>query len=328
MKRVLILGGAGYLGSVLCRKLLENGYHVTVLDSLLYGDEGINDLYKNDNFKLIVGDIRNLEKLIKSIQKIDYVVHLAAVVGDEACALNPVESHEINQLSIESIIYVCKMHKIKRFIFASSCSVYGASDGLLTETSKVNPISLYAKTKLNTEDILLNEKDENFSPIILRFGTLFGVSKRMRFDLVINYFTMTALNENLVSFSGGEQERCFCHVDDVSDAILKCLEVPLDSINGQIFNVSSINMKIFDLAHLIREEIPNAKILENNTAKDKRSYITSNEKLIKCTNWKPTHTIEDFVNEMKIQSHKWNDFKSPKYNNYLFLKEKQLEELG
>lgn len=325
-KKVLVIGGAGYLGSVLCRKLLDAGYSVRVLDCLLYGDDGIKDLYDNDKFEFQLGDIRDIQSLMESTVDIDVVIHLAAIVGDPASSLKPEESVDINYLAVKVLGWICKYRKIKRFIFASTCSVYGDSKHgeVLTETSPTNPLSLYSEMKLKSEDALLDLECESFSPTILRMGTLFGISPRMRFDLVINWFVMNAIAEKEITLFGGDQERCFCHIEDAANAYIKCLETPIENISGDIFNVSTFNLKIIDLANTIANHVP-TMITVNEKKTDKRSYITTSQKIKEITGWNETKTLVDFIYD--IDKIGWGDYKDPIYSNYEWLKLKGLRKI-
>ncbi len=328
MKRILVIGGAGYLGSVLCRKLLINGYRVRVLDCLMYGDKGIRDLYNNPNFEFKKGDIRDIQTVVESLKNVDGVIHLAAIVGDPASSIKPEETVEINYLATKILLWVCKYHKVKRFIFASTCSVYGSNtEELLTETSETLPLSLYSEMKLKSENEILKMDNDTFSPCILRMATLYGQSSRMRFDLVINWFIMNAIKKKEFSLFGGNQERCFCHIEDAADAYIKCLETPLDIISGEILNVSSDNLKIIELGNKIIENVPDADMIIKEKEIDNRSYSTSNKKIMNMIGWKPSMSIDDFIDYMKRHSRIWNDYESPSYNNYEYLKRIGLREI-
>jgi len=328
--KVLVIGGAGYLGSVLCRKLLNKQYEVRVLDCLMYGDDGIKDLYDNDKFELIKGDIRNISDLVLTIEGVDVVIHLAAIVGDPASALNPEETVEINYLSTKLISWACKYNNVKRLIFASTCSVYGCGEKgkLLDEQSEINPLSLYAEMKIKSENALLNDACEKFTPTILRMGTLYGLSQRMRFDLVANYFTIKALVDNEFRLFGGNQERCFCHVNDAADVYIRCIESCKEKVHREIFNVASSNMSILDLGKIIKEYVNNECKLEIDDKKvDDRSYVVDSSKIKNCIGWNPTCDIESFVNEMKFEIDKWKDYDKDIYSNVKYLKNRGMLKL-
>lgn len=320
MKRVLVIGGAGYLGSVLCRRLLVKGYTVRVLDSLLYGDKGISSLYSNPNFEFIHGDIRDMQIVMKSVKGVDFVIHLAGIVGDPAGSLNPDETIQINFLATKIIILVCDFYNVKRLVFASTCSVYGDNnkDVLIDEEGETKPLSLYAEMKLKSETEIYNS---NIDFCILRMGTLYGFSPRMRFDLVVNLFIADAVKTGKISFFGGDQFRCFCHVSDVADAYIKCLQTKAFSCN--IFNVSSSNSTIADIANDISGVVDDVEISSyERKGFDKRSYRTTSDKIQNYLSWSPEWSFIDFIREFVGQKDCWDNYMDDIYNNYEHLKKK------
>jgi len=325
MNRILVIGGAGFLGSILCKKLIYNGYNIKILDNLMYGTKGIEEFKDNDKFELIEGDIRNVQDILRAMRNVDSVIHLAAIVGDPASNLDPEETIEINHSSSKVIAGLAKYKHIKRFVFASTCSVYGSntSEEPLSETSPTNPLSLYAKMKLKSEDSILSLTSQSFSPTIFRMATLYGISPRMRFDLVPNLFAINAIKKKQISLFGGEQRRCFCHVEDAANAYIMCLKTPIENIRGQIFNVSDKNLRIRELGEIIVNQLPGTKLIINNNNKDNRDYITTNEKIKNTIGWKPICKFEYFLERMKSCYTKWDDFETnPVYNNYEYLREK------
>lgn len=328
IKKVLLIGGAGYLGSVLSRKLLLKGYKVRVLDNLSYGDDGIRELNRNPDFELIKGDIREIPAIIGAIKGVDAVGHLAAIVGDSASALNPEQTIEINYLATKAIAEACKFAQINRFFFASTCSVYGANknpDERLDEDSPLNPVSLYAETKLRSEQGILSIADANFSPTIFRFATLFGVSPRMRFDLVINLLTAKAVKENKITIFGGEQWRPHLDVSDAAEAFIRWLESPIEKVGGEIFNVGSneLNFKINAIGDMVREVVPGIEVETQKESSDSRDYNVSFEKISKRLNFEPQKSIKQAICEIKelLESKIIRNFNHKKYNNYRFLSE-------
>ena len=243
--RVLITGGAGYLGSVLSRKLLAKKYKVRVMDTLWYGNESIQELLKNENFELVKEDIRNLVPTVKAMIGVDAVIHLASIVGMPASSIEPRTSEEINYLATKNISELCQLHDIETYIFASTCSVYGYQpDKTINEKSRVDPLDFYAKQKYLSERAMgwLNR-----SPTIYRFGTLFGLSPRMRFDLVINLFIAQALKDGKITVFGGKQYRPFLHVSDAADSLIFGIEKNLTGT----YNVISENMTMMQAAEEI-----------------------------------------------------------------------------
>ena len=237
IKNVLVIGGAGYIGSVLVRKLLKLGYKVKVLDILLYGDESIRELYLDHNFQFIQGDCRNMQDVIQSLEGMDAVIHLGEIVGDPACSLNPDFTIEVNYMATKTLAEACSYCGIQSFIFSSSCSVYGVNDKEVDESSGLNPVSLYARCKVESERAILSINDDYFNPVILRFATVYGFSYRPRFDLVINLLTAKAVKEGRIEIHGGEQWRPFVATNDVSDAIISVLKAEAGLVKKQIFNV-------------------------------------------------------------------------------------------
>jgi len=232
---VLVIGGAGYIGSVLCRKLLRSGYRVRVLDTLTYGDAGIEELRTDDFFTLIEGDMRSIETIMLAIDGADAVMHLGAIVGEPATEIDPRRTLELNYHATKLVADICKYHQINRFVFASTCSTYGKQDGeLADETSELNPVSLYARTKIRSEEALLDMATDNFSPTIIRMATVYGLSPRMRFDLVVNILSAKAHFEDEIPIFGGDQYRPNVHVRDAAQAYVDCLETPIEDVGGEV----------------------------------------------------------------------------------------------
>ena len=325
IRNVAVIGGAGYIGSVLVRKLLDLGYGVTVLDGLLYGDASVKDLYGRDGFDFIEGDMRDVEDVVRSLQYADAVVHLGALVGDPACDLDERLTLEINLAATRMIAEAAKGYGIQRFVFASTCSVYGAGDQVLDEHSALNPLSLYARTKIASEDLLLSLNDDPFAPIILRFGTIYGCSPRPRFDLVVNLLAAKATCEGSVAIFGGEQWRPFVHVDDAAEAILCCLKAPLDSVKGETFNVGcdEENYRIAQLGDIVEELFPDVDVVHTNEDVDLRDYHVSFAKIRKLLGFAPRHTVRDGILEIKeaIEDGRIGDYRDQCYSNYKTLRD-------
>ncbi len=319
-KTILVTGGAGYLGSHLVDLLLEKGYKVKVFDNLFFGSESI-DIYKNNpNLQLFKGDIRHIEELAEALENVDSVIHLAGLVGDPACELNERETITTNRESTKVLIELCKLYSIEKFIFASSCSVYGYTEGIeCNEGSITEPLSLYAKTKLDSENLLLKAMDNNFSPTILRMATLCGASKRMRFDLVLNIISAKAINENKIKINGGDQYRPLIHVKDAAKTFILALEAPKNLVKGQIFNVgiNEQNFKIKELVQPIKECFPNVEVEYAPKEKDERSYKVSFEKIKRTLNFTPEETIISSIKGTHelFKNNKIKDYKDKKYYN-------------
>src|SRR3989338_4831156 len=302
MKKILVTGGAGYIGSVLVRKLLERGYKVRIFDKLYFGKGPIEELLKNENLELIVGDIININSFPNLMDDIEAVIHLAAFSNDPTADLDPKDTLEVNYEATKKLGEISKEKKIKRFIYASSCSVYGIGvNDKLTEESIKKPVSLYAETKLMSENALLSMMDENFSPCFLRKATIFGLSPRMRFDLVINTLTKSAVIKKKINvFGGGKQWRPLLHVEDAADAYINILEAPIEKIKGQAFNVGSddLNYQMEPLARCVEKCIPGTEVDIVLDDPDKRSYNVSFDKIVNVLNFKTKKTVEFGIREI------------------------------
>ncbi len=308
--RILITGGAGYVGSILSRKLLSKGYNVRVADALWYGQESVQDCINNEKFELVNADIRNLVETVRAMKDIDAVIHLASIVGMPASSIEPRTSEEINYLATKNIAELCQLHNIETYIFASTCSVYGSQpDQLISEKSKVDPLDYYAKQKFLSERAIgwLNR-----APTILRFGTLFGLSPRMRFDLVINLFIAQAILNGKITVFGGNQYRPFLHVDDAAESLLFALEKNLTGT----YNVISENFTILEAAKKIQSVI-GCEIEISNENEDNRNYKVSADK-IKQMGFFPKKNIQFAIDEISeaIKKGKIKDFMENKYSNY------------
>jgi nucleoside-diphosphate-sugar epimerase len=308
--KVVVTGGAGYVGSVLCRRLLKEGHEVKCLDNLLYGIEPIQPLLSNPTFHLVEGDIRNMTTITNTIDGADAVIHLASIVGAQASDLNQKATMEINYLATQNIAELCTLHGIPRFIFASTCSVYGAQpDSTLDEDSPTpQPVDFYGQTKLKSEEAI---KRVFPNATILRTATLFGYSYRMRFDLAVNRFIAQALQDKKVTVFGGSQFRPFLHVADIVEAYLFALNHNLEGI----YNVHWENWRIVDIAKLITEEL-GAEMDVSTKIVDNRDYRVSSEKINKL-GFKPQRTIQQAIKE--ISEHyktEFKDYKQPKFENY------------
>jgi nucleoside-diphosphate-sugar epimerase len=300
-KRVLVTGGAGYIGSILVDRLLNDGYKVIILDKLMFGVEPLKHFLKNPdpNLAIIVGDIQNEDDVKRSLENADAVIHLAAIVGDPACAADSDLAVNVNFNATVRLADLCKKSKIRRFVFASTCSVYGAGKTkTLDENAVVNPVSLYAETRLYGERGILSLADKTFSPVLLRLGTIFGLSPRMRFDIIINYLTQKAMMDKKISIFGGDQWRPLLHVADAARAFQVAMESPLEKIDKQIFNVGLGNLKIKEIGDIIQKNIPEVEVQVLDKFDDKRSYHVSFEKMQKILEFEAEHSIENGIQEI------------------------------
>lgn len=293
-KKVLVTGGAGYLGSTLCDLLLNNDYEVTILDNLMYKQTSILHLFKYKNFKFINGDVRDKNLLESLVKTNDIIIPLAAIVGMPACKQNEQAAIDINYGQIETIVNV--LNKNQKIILPNTNSQYGSSDSIITEESPFNPLSLYAKTKCDAENLMLSKTNG----ISLRLATVFGVSPRMRIDLLVNDFVLKSITDGYLVLFESHFKRNYIHVQDIARTFLFMIE-NYDKCKNQSFNVglSTANLSKLELAKKIKEYIPTLVIKEDNFKEDfdKRNYIVSNEK-IESKGWYPMYDLDYGIKQL------------------------------
>ena len=325
IRSVLVIGGAGYIGSALLPKLLTAGYRVRVLDMFLFGTDPIADVADHRNLELIQGDFRHVDGVVKAMQGMDAVIHLGAIVGDPACNLDEDVTVGVNLSATQMIAQVAKATGISRFIFASTCSVYGACDELLDERSEVKPISLYGHTKLAAERGLQGMADETFKPTILRFATIYGLSGRTRFDLVINLLSAKAKTEGIIPIHGGNQWRPFVHVDDAALGVFTALKASVSIAGNETFNVGSDeqNHTICEVGELVHAQVFGATLDIQEDASDARNYRVSFQKIRNVLNYEPEWTIDEGIRQVveAVAGGDVTDYRDPKYSNVKFLGE-------
>lgn len=294
MKKVLITGGAGYLGSTLAEFLLDNGYHVTVLDNLMYKQVSLLHLFKKPKFKFILGDVRDKKQLKQLVHEHDTVIPLAAIVGMPACKANPELTVQVNFEQIKTIVDV--LRDDQQLIIPNTNSQYGSSDSIITEESPFKPLSLYAQTKCDAEDYVL----KHGNGIVLRLATVFGVSPRMRQDLLVNDFVYKAVTDGYLVLFEAHFKRNYIHVQDIARTFMFMIS-NYDSSRGQVYNVglSTANLSKLELAERIKMHIPNLVIKQDDFKEDfdKRNYIVSNEKLEKL-GWNPTFNLDYGIKQL------------------------------
>ena len=320
-----MIGGGGYIGSALVEKLLNQGLHVSVLDAMHFGDEALSRVWGHPNFTLIREDFRHIEALTRAVDGTGSVIHLGGLVGDPACAVDADLTVDINVTATKVIGEIAKARGVRRFIFASSCSVYGASDDIVDEDSNFNPQSLYARSKVASEAVLRGLNDHNFSATCLRFATIYGISGRTRFDLVVNLLCAKAVRDGLITVYGADQWRPFVHVDDVARAITMTLGAPTHLVAGECFNVGSDeqNYTLGEIAELINKQVPDAAITSDDTFVDKRNYRVSFEKIRSQLGFEPSWTVERGIAQVValVRSNQIGHYSLPTYSNALYLKE-------
>ncbi len=295
MKTVLVTGGAGYIGCVLCELLLNEGYQVICLDRFFFGSEKVSHLSKNPKFSLIRGDIQNLK--LDTFSSADIAIDLAGISNDPACDLNPSITENINFKGAVLFASLAKEAGVKRYIYSSSCSVYGSGNqGQFTEESNPKPVSLYAKSKLRVEKEIRKLISDDFCVTFLRNATVYGVSPRMRFDLLVNIMTAHAVvNRRIFVLGGGKQWRPNVHIKDVSKAFLLVMNAPVEKVNGEVFNVGSNeqNYQVIQVASMIRDVVPYTEVEIVPDDVDKRNYNVNFDKI--------TNSLDFRVNYSSIE---------------------------
>lgn len=326
VRSILVIGGDGYVGSALLPMLLDRGYYVRVLSLLLFGTEPIAELIGHPNLEVLQADFRQVDKVVEAMRGIDAVVHLGAIVGDPACALDPDLTIDVNVTATKLIAEVAKGHGTVRFIFASTCSVYGASDELLNERSGLNPVSLYARSKMACERILSDMSDDDFCVTSLRLGTIYGLSGRTRFDLVVNLLTARGFSDGVIPVVGGDQWRPFLHVQDAASAVMATLDAPTAVVSGQVYNVGSNaqNYTIRQIAQFILSKLPEAQLTETiQSGEDRRNYRVSFNKIERELGFRPCWDVERGISQVidALRSGRIADYRDVRHSNVKFLSE-------
>ena len=335
-KTVLVTGGAGYVGAILVPKLLNQGCCVKVLDLYTYGENIFDEIEDKSNLEEIKGDICDQELLKKSLTDCDDVIHLACISNDPSFELDPELSRRVNFDAFEPLVKISKDSGVKRFIYASTCSVYGVSEAeQVTEDHPLLPITDYNKYKGLCEPVLLKYQSEDFTTVTIRPATVCGYSPRQRFDLSVNILTNHAYNNNHIKVFGGKQERPNIHIEDITDLYVTLLELPKEKIAGKIYNAGYQNRSIADIAKIVQKEIKQAfpgreePTIETSPSDDIRSYRISSEKIKRELNFVPQHTIEDAVRDLieAFETDKFeNSLENPVYFNIKILKQDAAKE--
>ncbi len=297
IKSVYITGGAGYVGSVLVPKLLGKGYKVSVLDLMIYGDNVLED---HPNLTKIKGDIRDQELLRKTIPGHDAVIHLACISNDPSFELNPDLGKSINLDSFEPMVKIAKENGVKRFIYASSSSVYGIKEEPnVTEDMVLEPLTDYSKFKAMCEEILAPYQSDDFTTVTIRPATVCGYGRRLRLDLSVNILTNLAVNKNEITVFGGTQKRPNIHIEDMTDLYCMLLTLPKEKIAGKIYNAGYENFSIGEIAQMVKNVIGDQVNIVTTPTNDLRSYHISSEKIKNDIGFEAKHSIEDAVRDLK-----------------------------
>jgi nucleoside-diphosphate-sugar epimerase len=299
IKTVLVTGGAGYVGAVLVPKLLNQGYRVKVLDLFLYGEEPLGAVMDNPNLELVRGDIRDRALLERITPGTDAMIHLACISNDPSFELNPELGKSINYDAFAPMVDVAKDSGVRRFVYASSSSVYGLKgQPNVTEDLELKPLTDYSKFKAMCEDVLLEKQESGFVPLILRPATVCGYSPRLRLDLVVNILTTHAVNNRKITVFGGEQMRPNIHIEDVTDLYVKSLQWSDSAIAGKIFNAGYENHTVMEIAEAVQHRIGEDVQIATVPTDDHRSYHISAEKIKRELGYTADRTIEDAVDDL------------------------------
>lgn len=301
-QKVLVTGGAGYVGCVLVPKLLDKGYEVVVYDIMLFGSEG---LPKHPKLKVVTGDLRDTTEFRRALDGVDAVIHLACISNDPSFELDPGLSKAINYDCFEPMVQTCVSSGVKRFIYASTSSVYGVSDAPeVTEDHPLVPLTDYNKYKGMCEPILAKYQSPTFTTVTIRPATVCGYSTRLRLDLTVNILTNLAINKGEITVFGGTQKRPNIHVDDISELYVELLDMPSDKIANEIFNAGYQNHTVSELAEMVKkivdEEYPGRPPINIKTTptNDIRSYHVCSRKIAEKLGWSPKRTVEDAIRDL------------------------------
>lgn len=298
-KRVMITGGAGYVGSNLVPKILAAGCEVSVLDLYIYGDV-FSHLTSNAKLIETKGDLRNPDDVKRALAGCDAVIHLACISNDPSFDLNPALGKSINYDCFRPLVKASKDAGVKRFIYASSSSVYGIkSDPDVTEDLPLEPLTDYSKFKAMCEQVLEEEREPGFTAVTIRPATICGYTPRLRLDLTVNILTSHAINNGRITVFGGEQLRPNLHVEDMTDLYLQLLEEPDERVSGKIWNAGYHNLKVREIAETVQAEVGNHVDIVLTPSDDHRSYHVSSERIKKELGFSAQHTVSDAIIDLK-----------------------------
>lgn len=319
-KNILVTGGAGYVGAVLVPELIRKGYRVKVIDLFLYGEDVLDSLKDNPNLVQIKGDIRDARLLEKEIKGTDAVIHLACISNDPSFELDPSLGKSINYDAFIHLVRISKDLGVKRFIYASSSSVYGVKrEENVTEELSLEPLTDYSKYKVLCEEVLLKENSEDFTTLILRPATVCGYSPRQRLDLTVNILTNLAVNKGVITVFGGEQKRPNIHIKDMASAYLLALEAEDGLISGEIFNVGYENYKVKHIAEMVRDAVGDHIKINFSPTKDLRSYHISSGKIAGILGFIPRHSVQEAIKDL-VEAFKSGKIPNPEDIRYYNIK--------
>ena len=325
--KVLVTGGAGYVGSALVPKLLDSGYSVTVLDLYLYGDHIFSKYKNNPNLKEIKGDLRHPEKVKKALTGCDAVIHLACISNDPSYDLNPDLGRSINYDAFQPLVQASKRTGVSRFIYASSSSVYGVkSESEVTEELPLEPLTDYSRYKAMCEDVLQNENEDGFCTVTVRPSTVCGYAPRLRLDLTVNILTNHAINKRKITVFGGNQMRPNIHMHDMVDVYLHLLAMPSKRIDSGVYNAGYQNLPVMQIAEVVRDALGADIDIEVTPTDDNRSYHVSSEKIKNELGFEAKYSVHDAVEHLKsaFEAGKISD----SLNNPLYYNIRRMQEIN
>jgi len=301
MAKIAVTGAGGYIGTKLVRDLLNQGFQVIGIDRYFFGLDTVAEFTKDKNFQILKKDIRDLT--VEDLNGVEAICDLACLSNDPAGEIDPKLTYAINRDGRINVAKIAKKSGVTKYIISSSCSVYGNADELdLSETSKTNPVSVYAKSTLQAEQSNLELSDKNFSVTALRNATVFGLSNRMRFDLVVNLMTLSAFQKKrIIVMGGGHQWRPLVHISDVSKAFIKIIESDISNVNAEIFNIGLNNYQIKNIAYLVREQFPfeiDIDLAPDDA--DKRNYSVNFEKILQKLNFSAEVSLQNGIQEIYL----------------------------
>lgn len=296
---VLITGGAGFLGSILVRTLLGRGERVRVFDNLSFGPDSVRGFLSHPDYEFIYGSVLDRDNVRHALDGVSAVVHLAALVGDPLCASKPSEATAVNIEGTERIVEGAMAARIERFVFASTCSNYGITDTSVAadETRPLNPVSLYAETKVRSEQFILDSADGRLCPVLLRFATAYGISSRPRSDLLVNSLVKDALKDGMITIYGPQSWRPYAHANDIAQAIIISLDAPRANVDKQVFNVVVENFTKAELARKISVRLT-VPVEFSPTKIDLRNYRVNGEKFAKTVGFRGTRSVDNSLEEI------------------------------
>jgi nucleoside-diphosphate-sugar epimerase len=322
MTRTLVTGGAGYVGAGLCEELLDAGHEVRALDVLLHGQEDVAGALEDLGVEVVRADLRDAEARRRALEGVDCVVHLAAIVGDPACARDPALSAEVNVAGSRAMVEAARAAGAERFVFASTCSNYGRmADPTvpIDEDGELAPVSLYAEQKVGIERMLLEEDHGDLRPTCLRFATVYGAARRMRFDLTVNEFTRDLWADRALEVFGEQFWRPYVHVRDAGRAVRTVLEHPVSVVGGQVFNAgrSGENYRKLDLVEEIGRQVDRGTVTYVRRDEDPRDYKVSFDRIREVLGFETLKTVPDGIAEIveALDAGAFGDPYDPKYRN-------------